>query len=147
MSQDRQIILFNGIGKGPEARQGGAFNMREQPVIVGSAGLTGPVTLQVYQPETGLWFDLMANAMPIQLTPENTFRFLTIEGTYRIKPGEASGLAVIWCQEVSHVPEWNTNHFGEEGAGGNAGAGGGSITLPVTWTNLDGSIAGRVGQP
>lgn len=143
MSQDRQFILYNGSGTGPEGREGKSFGLAEQPIMLASKGLSAPVTLQVMQQETGLWFDMVANAMPVQLTPENTFVFLTIQGTYRLKPGQASGSAVIWGGEVTHVPEWDNGKY-TDGNGG--GMGGGGITLPITWTNLDGSISGRVGQ-
>lgn len=148
MAQLREELLYNGTGAGHQVRQSGAFDLQEQTIIIASANLSGPVTIQVLQPVLGMWFDVMVAGKPLQLTPQNTFQLMTIQGAYRIKPGEATGQAVIWFREVSHVPEWNWwAEGGQEGAGGNAGAGGGSITPPVTWTNLDGSIAGRVGQP
>lgn len=147
MNQGRKFILYNGTGTGPQGRDGAAFNVHEQPIMLASAGLTAPVGIQVMNIETGLWFDVMANAMPVQLTPENTFLFLSIQGAYRLKPGIANGKAVIWASEVTHVPEWDNGKYTDDGSeAGGSGAGGGSITLPITWTNLDGSISGRVGQ-
>lgn len=142
MSQDRRVVLYNGTGKGPDGQVGGAVSLQEQPLVIASGGLTGPVTIQYLQQETGTWVDLMANASAVQLTPENTFTFLSIQGSYRIKPGMAGGDALIWASEVTHVPEWDNGRYTDGGAAG----GGAGITLPKTWTNLSGSISGRVGN-
>lgn len=144
MSQDRRVVLFNGSGKGPAAQPAGAMSLQEQPLVVAGGDLTGPVTIQYLQQETGQWLDLMANAVPVQLTPDNTFLYLSIQGSYRIKPGMASGTAVIWASEVTHVPEWDNGKFTDNSGG--SGGGGAGISLPQTWTNLSGSVSGRVGK-
>lgn len=107
MAQVREGLLFNGTGAGPDARQSGAFDLQEQPIVIASANLSGPVTIQVWQSKLSMWFDVMVAGKPLQLTPQNTFQLMTIQGAYRIKPGEATGQAVIWFREVSHVPDWN----------------------------------------
>lgn len=166
MSLDRRGLLYNGTGQGPEARQQGGFNLQELPIILHSHGLTGPVTIQYLQPDTGVWFDVMVNAAPLQLTPDNTFAYVTIQGSYRIKPGEATGSAVIAFSEVNSVPEWDWGCSGV-GAGGGSSApqllsmtpdgvlslsgGGGSvdaasILLPIELSNVDGSKIFSVGK-
>lgn len=107
MAQVREELLYNGTGAGHQVRQSGAFDLQEQAIIIASANLSGAVTIQVLQPVLGMWFDVMVAGKPLQLTPQNTFQLMTIQGAYRIKPGEATGQAVIWFREVSHVPEWN----------------------------------------
>lgn len=107
MAHVREELLYNGTGAGHQVRQSGAFDLQEQTIIIASANLSGAVTIQVLQPVLGMWFDVMVAGKPLQLTPQNTFQLMTIQGAYRIKPGEATGQAVIWFREVSHVPEWN----------------------------------------
>ena len=105
MSLNRRGLLFNGKGGG--ARPSGSFDLQELPIVVSCYGLASPITLQVLQPETGIWFDLMTGGSPLQLNSDNTFLLLQTQGIYRLKPFEAKGDAVVWFHEESTVPEWN----------------------------------------
>jgi hypothetical protein len=138
-------MLFNGTGKGPLADGKRAFSLQEQPIMIASSGLAGPVTIQYLQLELGVWTDVMVGGQPLLLTADNTFTFLTIQGAYRLKPDEATGEALIWASEVTNVPEWDNGKYSGSAAGG-GGSGGGGVYLPQTWTNLDGSIVGKVGE-
>lgn len=137
MAQVREELLYNGTGAGPDARRLGAFDLQEVPIVVAAANLGGPVTIQVLQPVLNMWFDVMVGGKPMQLTDKNTFRILTIQGAYRIKPGEASGQGVIWFREVSHVPEWDWWNDGDLDESGD----GGEVPPPPECCPIKGSVA------
>lgn len=99
MSQQRRGLLFNGSGQGPAARLSGGFDLQELPIIISAGNLTGPVTIQLLQVDTDQWVDVMIDGKPLQLNPDNTYCKIVTQGAYRIKPGEATGSAVIWFHE------------------------------------------------
>jgi len=121
MSQRRKGLIYNGTVSGPTARPSGAFDLQESPIVLTAAGLSAPVTIQVFQSDVNQWFDVIRDGAPLQLSADNTFLPLSVQATYRIKPGEATGAGVIAFAEVTSVPEWMWGSYG-----GGCGSGGGA---------------------
>lgn len=121
MAQIRSGLLYNGTNAGQQARKEGSFSLEESPVILASFNLSAPVGIQYYLAAVDQWFDVVVDGKVLSLTPDQTFKALTVQGAYRIKPGDATGNAVIWFRECDNVPEWNWGNAYGEGSSPSAG--------------------------